>query len=45
MNEDKARVIATGGLARLISSESGTIDEVDGLLTMEGLRIIYEKNR
>lgn len=42
---DKAKVIATGGLARLIASESETIDEVDRLLTLEGLRIIYQRNR
>jgi type III pantothenate kinase len=45
MNEENIKVIATGGLARLISSESETIGEVNGLLTLEGLRIIYEKNR
>lgn len=44
MNEENIKVIATGGLARLISSESEVIDEVNGLLTLEGLRIIYEKN-
>lgn len=44
MQEDNIRVIATGGLARLIASESKTIDEVNSMLTLEGLRIIYEKN-
>lgn len=44
MKEDNIKVIATGGLARLIASESETIEEVNGLLTLEGLRIIYEKN-
>ncbi|MFA6035088.1 MAG: type III pantothenate kinase [Myxococcota bacterium] len=39
------RVCATGGLARLISTESQTIEEVDDLLTLEGLRIIMMRNR
>jgi type III pantothenate kinase len=41
----KPRVCATGGLAKLISSESHTIEEVDDLLTLEGLRIIQQRNR
>lgn len=44
MKEDGIKVIATGGLARLIAEESETIDFVDGNLTLEGLRLIYEKN-
>ncbi|MBW4054886.1 MAG: type III pantothenate kinase [Proteobacteria bacterium] len=39
------RVIATGGLATLIAPESKTIDEIDENLTLEGLRILYERNR
>jgi type III pantothenate kinase len=38
-------VIATGGLASLISTEAKSIDVVDPFLTLKGLRIIYEKNK
>ena len=39
-----AKVIATGGLALLISAETDIINVLDGLLTLKGLRIIYERN-
>ncbi|AIY80262.1 type III pantothenate kinase [Clostridium botulinum] len=38
-------VIATGGLANLIANETDAIDEVDSDLTLEGLKILYQKNR
>ncbi|MGI6173488.1 MAG: type III pantothenate kinase [Christensenellales bacterium] len=39
-----AKVIATGGLALLVADDSDEIDVLDGLLTLKGLRILYEKN-
>jgi len=38
------KVIATGGMSKLIAENSAHIDKVDTTLTMTGLRIIYEKN-
>ncbi len=39
------RVIATGGLARQISEDSRYINEIDDMLTLDGLRILFERNR
>jgi type III pantothenate kinase len=44
LNAPNAKVIATGGMALLVADESKAIDVLDGLLTLKGLRIIYEKN-
>ena len=41
----EALVVATGGLAVMIAEESKAIDRLDGLLTLKGLRLIYERNR
>lgn len=38
------KVVATGGIAPLIAGESATIDVIDDNLTLEGLKILYERN-
>lgn len=38
------KVVATGGLGRIIADETDTIQHYDSALTLEGLRILYEKN-
>ena len=38
-------VVATGGMARIIASETKNIDVVDDMLTLEGLKIIYSRNK
>jgi type III pantothenate kinase len=40
----EAKVLATGGLAPLIARESTTIEHVDEMLTLEGLRLLYARN-
>lgn len=41
----KPRVIATGGLARMVAADSRYISEIDDLLTLDGLRFLFERNR
>jgi len=43
--DGKVKVIATGGLAELIVPHCHTIEEVDEFLTLEGLRLVWERNR
>ena len=40
----QAKVIATGGMAHMVKANSSVIDEIDPDLTLNGLRLIYEKN-
>jgi len=42
---DKIKVIATGGLAKVIDNEGEIFDIIDPFLSFKGLRLIYEKNK
>jgi pantothenate kinase type III len=39
------KVVATGGLSRLVADNTELIDVVDPQLVLDGLRIIYERAR
>jgi type III pantothenate kinase len=41
----EAQVVATGGLAGLIAPHSKTISRIDQLLTLEGLRLVWDLNQ
>ena len=41
----KAKVVATGGLDVIVAPATDAIDVVEPMLTLEGLRIIYARNR
>lgn len=42
---EPAKVFATGGLAPLIAGETTCIDEVSEFLTLDGLRLVWERNQ
>lgn len=44
-SKEEVTVVGTGGFSTLIASESEYICEIDRLLTLEGLKMIYERNR
>ena len=41
----EAQTVATGGLADLIAPHARTLDQIDPFLTLEGVRLIWERNR
>ena len=45
INNEEPYVVATGGLANLISKQTDVIDRVNTDLTLEGLKILYHKNK
>lgn len=45
MGRDDVKVVATGGLSRLIYENTDMIDIIDSRLTLDGLRMIYERTR
>lgn len=45
LNAPDIKVVATGGLGKIIQDGTDVIEHYDGLLTLKGLAIIYEKNR
>src|SRR5919202_95840 len=44
LGDNGTRVVATGGLAELITPHSQTIEQIDPYLTLEGLRLVWERN-
>ena len=45
LQDKPPRIVASGGLARLIAPDSRYIQEIDDMLTLDGLRILFERNR
>jgi type III pantothenate kinase len=43
--QGKCRVVATGGLAPAFSRNTLALEHVDGMLTLQGLRLIFEQNQ
>jgi type III pantothenate kinase len=41
----EAPVVATGGLAELIAPHAHTVSTIDPFLTLEGLRLVWKRNR
>lgn len=44
-SKNQVKVIATGGLAEILAEHTATIQQVDQMLTLKGLHLLYKKNR
>lgn len=44
ISKDDVKVVATGGFSQILSQDSKYITIIDKLITLDGLRIIYERN-
>jgi type III pantothenate kinase len=44
-NPPEIKVVATGGLARMVAADSKYISTIDDMLTLDGLRLIHARNR
>ena len=44
MYQELGTSVSSAGISRMIASETSTIDIIDGLLTLKGLRLLYERN-
>src|SRR5215211_1234225 len=42
---EEAQTVATGGLADLIVPQARTLEKIDPFLTLEGVRVVWERNR
>ncbi len=45
LGSPNAFVVATGGMARIVAEDDRVINKIDGILTLKGLRILYERNK
>ena len=43
--KENIKVVATGGLGRIIEKETNAIDIYDPMLTLQGMRLIFEKQK
>ena len=45
LTKDQVNILGTGGYAKLITERSKYIEDYDGNITLEGMRLVYEKSK